>query len=312
MGLGSRILLLTLPIALSASAHASGTLDRVRTDNILRCGATERPGFAEAEGPPTGVLVDICRAVVIAVKGPSARVSFTIYHSSQSYNALRQGDDEIAFLSGGEIAEHALASFVVPGPIAVISMVGLMVPDTSRIQRLNDLAGRTVCLMIGSVAQRALESAVERQHLVISRVTFEEDVELLDAYNTGNCDAAVGETTYLADMRQNPGIRRITSRLLPDVLAADPIIAVTPRPDGDWAATVAWVIVGLMLADAPHDRWVSDAPIGELRSGWQQDVGAAVGSYGAIIRRNLTERLGLPPGPNALWPAGMLLPPSVK
>ncbi len=311
MVLGSRILLLTLLIALSASAHASGILDRVRAHNILHCGATERPGFAEAEGPPTGVLVDICRAVAIAVQGPSARVSFTIYHSSQDYHVLRKGDDEIAFLSGEEIAEQALASYVVPGPTTVISVIGLMVPDTSRVRHLNDLAGQTVCLMIGSRAQRALESAVERQHLVISRLTFEEDVELLDAYNAGNCEAAVGETAYLADMRQNPGIRRITSRLLPDVLAAAPIIAVTPRPDGDWAATVAWVIDGLLLADAPHDGWIGGAPMAELRSGWQQDVNATLGSYGAIIRRNLTERLGLPPGPNALWPAGMLLPLSV-
>jgi general L-amino acid transport system substrate-binding protein len=312
VGLGSRILLLALLTASSASVHASVVLDRIRADNVLHCGATERPGFAEAEGPPTGVLIDICRAVSIAVQGPSARVSFTIYDSSESYDAVRQGKDEVAFLSGGEIADQALSKFVVPGPTAVISAVGVMVPDTSRMQRLDDLAGQIMCLMIGSRAQRGLESAVERRHLIISRSTFQEDMELLDAYNAGNCDAVVGETTYLADMQRNPGIRHIISRLLPDVLAADPIIAATPRSDGDWAATVGWVIDGLLLADAPSDRWVSGAPVGELRSGWQQDVSAVVGSYGAIIRRHLTERLGLPPGPNALWPAGLLMPPAAK
>jgi hypothetical protein len=50
----------------------------------------------------------------------------------------------------------------------------------------------------------------------------------------------------------------------------------------------------------------------ELRPGWRADVTAAVGSYGAIIRRNLTERLGLASGPNAVWPAGLLLPPAVR
>ena len=34
--------------------------------------------------------------------------------------------------------------------------------------------------------------------------------------------------------------------------------------------------------------------------------------YAAITRRNLTERLGLPSGPNALWPTGLLLPLSVR
>jgi general L-amino acid transport system substrate-binding protein len=295
----------------AAPAHAGGVLDRVYSDSTLHCGAVTRPGIAEGEGSPTGVLADLCRAVAIAVLGPSAQVSFSLYGSAQSYDAVRRGSDKIGFLTGGEIAEQGLSRFVAPGPTVLITAVGVMVPDTSPVQHLADLTGQTVCLMIGGRAQRALESAAENLHLAISRLTFEEDVELLDAYNTGNCGAAGGETTYLADMRQNPGIRRMASRLLPDVLAPDPIIAVTPRSDGDWSATVGWVIDALLSADAPVDRW-GGAPVAKLRPDWQRDVAAEVGSYGAIIRRNLTVRLGLPPGPNAVWPAGMLLPPSVR
>ncbi|HEX4171396.1 MAG TPA: transporter substrate-binding domain-containing protein, partial [Acetobacteraceae bacterium] len=307
-----RILLAGLLVMVSAPTQAGRVLDRVRADGSLHCGAVARPGIAEAEGSPTGVLVDLCRAVAVAVLGRSARASFSVYESRESYDAVRQGTDEIGFLTGGEIAEQGLAPVVAPGPTVLISTVGVMVPDTSPVQQLTDLAGQSVCLMIGSRAQRALESAADRRHLAISRLTFEEDVELLDAYNAGNCGAAMGEDTYLADMRQNPGIRRMSSRFLPDTLAADPIIAATPRSDGDWTATIGWVIDALMVADAPADRWAGSAPAADLRPGWQRDVSAAVGSYGAIIRRNLTARLGLPPGPNALWPAGMLLPPAVK
>ena len=248
--------------------------------------------------------------------GPSAHVDFRIYESPHSYDGVRHGSDELAFLTGGEIAEQDLARFVLPGPIVLVSTVGIMVPETSTVRSLADLSGQTVCLMIGSRAQRALESAVAKQHLAISRLAFEEDVEMLDAYNAGACGAAVGETTYLAEMRQDPGVRRLTSRLLPDLLAPDPIIAATPQADGAWAAAVAWVIDALLLADAPADAWQTNASpvtdVAGLRPGWRAEVLAAVGSYGAIIRRNLTEQLKLAPGPNALWPSGMLLPPTIR
>ncbi len=305
-------------LGLAGPACAGTTFDRVRADGMLRCGAVERPGVAEAppEGAPLGVAVDICRAIAIAVLGPSARVVFNIYEAPHSFDGVRQGSDAVAFLTGGEMAEQNLAGFVLPGPTVLVSTIAVMVPELSPVRRLADLSGQTVCLMIGSRAQRVLESTAARLHLAISRLTFEEDVEMLDAYDVGSCGAAVGETTYLAEMRLNPGVRRLASRLLPDVLAPDPVIAVTPRSDGAWAATVAWVVGALLSADAPADAWSSNASpalgIAGLRSGWRDDAIAAVGSYGAIVRRNLTERLGLPPGPNAVWPAGVLLPPAVR
>jgi general L-amino acid transport system substrate-binding protein len=274
---------------------------------------------APSEGAPLGVTVDLCRAIAIAVLGPSARVVFSIYEAPHSFDGLRRGGDAVAFLTGGEIAEQDLSRFVVPGPAVFVSTIAVMVPEPSAVRRLADLSGQTVCLMIGSRAQRALESVADGLHLAVSRLAFEEDVEMLDAYNVGSCGAAVGEATYLADMRLNPGVRRLASRLLPDMLAADPIIAVTPQTDGAWAAIVAWVIDALLLADAPTDAWAAGPDdalparhLPELRPGWRADVTAAVGGYGAIIRRNLTERLGLASGPNAVWPAGLLLPPAVR
>lgn len=310
-----------LLLSVTVSARAAGAIDKIRAEGTLHCGAVERPGIAEVSptGGPMGVAVDLCRALAIAVLGPSGRVSFSLYDAPHSYDGIRRGRDALAFLTGGEIASQNLGRFVLPGPAILISAVGIMVPETSPIRGLADLAGQPVCLMIGSRAQRALEGTAARLHLVLSRLTFEEDVEMLDAYNAGNCGAVVGEATYLADMRRNSGVRHLASRLLPEILAADPIIAVTPLADGAWAADVAWVIDALLLSDAPADAWAPKAADGVpvqhpagLRPGWRADVTAGVGSYGVIIRRNLTDLRGLAPGPNALWPSGVLLPPAVR
>ncbi len=308
-------------LGLSVPARAAGAIDRIRAEGTLHCGAVERPGIAEVSptGGAIGVAVDLCRAVAIAVLGPSGRVSFALYEAPHSYDGVRAGRDALAFLTGGEIAAQDLGRFVVPGPTVLVSTIGIMVPEASPVRRLDDLTGQTVCLMIGSPGQRALESAVARLHLEISRLAFEEDVEMLDAYNVGKCGAVAGEATYLADIRRNSGVRHLASRLLPEILAANPIIAVTPQADGAWAADVAWVIDALLLSDAPADAWAAKAADGlpaqhpaGLRPAWRAEVSAAVGSYGAIVRRDLTDRLGLAPGPNALWPSGLLLPPSVR
>jgi general L-amino acid transport system substrate-binding protein len=307
-------------VALFQPAHAAGVIERIRAEGVLHCGAAERPGFAEIapDSGAKGVAVELCRAVAVAVLGPSGRVSFSLYEAPRTYDGVRQGSDALAFLTGGEIAEQSLAGAVLPGPNVFVSTIGVMVPAVSKARRLGDLSGETVCLMIGSAAQRALDHAAAALHLGIARLPFEEDVEMLDAYNAGRCDAVVGEATYLADMRQNPGVRRLESRLLPETLSADPIMAATPQDDGAWAADVAWVIDALLLADARDNTWTgvreslpAQVPPG-LRAGWRADVAASAGSYGAIIRRNLSEELGLAPGPNALWPAGLLLPPAVR
>lgn len=309
-------MLLTLP-----PAHAAGVIDQVRAQGVLHCGAAERPGIAESPpagpdaGGVTGIAVDVCRALAITVLGPAGRVSFSLYEAPYSFDPLRRGTDELAFLTGGEIADQALGGVVLPGPTIAIDAVGVMVPDASPVHRLAELSDQTVCLMIGSFPQRALEVAATGLHLSISRLAFEEDVEMLDAYNAGSCGAVVGEAGSLAVMRQTPGVRGLVSRLLPETLAADPVLAVTNRADGPWAATVAWVFDALLVGDAQAGAGQGVLPVKRLaglRPGWEHDVAAAVGSYAAIVRRNLTDRLGLAPGPNALWPAGVLLPPAIR
>ncbi len=310
-----------LCLTVAAAAHAGGAVERIRAEGLLRCGAVERVGIAEAPpaGGAVGIAVDVCRALGVAVLGPGGRVSFSLYEAPHSFDHLRDGADEVGFLTGSEIAEQDLGSVVLPGPTIAISPVAVMVPEASPARSLADLSGQTVCEMIGSAPQRALEAAVGSLHLSIARLAFEEDVEMLDAYNVGRCGAVVAEAGYLAGMRQTPGVRRLASRLLPETLAADPIVAVTNAADGAWAAGVAWVFDAMLLADAPAGTWQSAGKdalpvrrLSGLRADWQHEVAASVGGYAAVVRRNLTDRLGLASGPNALWPAGLLLPPAVR
>jgi general L-amino acid transport system substrate-binding protein len=280
-------------------AQAADILERVHASGNIRCGAEERPGIAAVDqhGQLIGLAVDVCRAVAIAVLGSNGHIFFRIYGAPADFDAIKQGEEDVAFLTSDAIAEQSLATRVVRGPAVFSGPITLMVPDASPVQRVADLQNKSVCVMIGSAGQRALEAVVRQQHLSIARLAFQEDVEMLDGYNVQRCQAVVGEATQLAVMRQTGGINHLTSRLLAQPLAFDPVLATSDADDTPWAALVARVIDSLIQADATPDDDIAKVP--GLRPDWQRDVTAAVGGYGAMLQRNLTQRLGLTPSASA-------------
>jgi general L-amino acid transport system substrate-binding protein len=285
---------------------------------VVHCGAEERAGFAvTAEDDRTGGLaVDLCRALAVAVLGPQAKVAFRIYDTATDTASVTRGEDEVAFLSADTIAANHLAGGLVPGPAVFFDQIGLMVPRADPAQGVADLSGAVVCLMIGSPAQRALQDAMSRQHVAFAPLAFEEEVEMLDAYDVGRCRAMTSDVTALAGYRRSPGVNRLASRILPQPLAITPLLAVTGTADAAWSSLVFWVMQGLILADRPASAWqgpgagalpFTAAELG-LRPDWLTEVRSTVGLYDTMLARNLP----LPPGPNASWPSGLLIPPAAN
>ena len=113
-----------------------------------------------------------------------------------------------------------------------------------------DLAGQTICLIIGSPAQMALEQAFGHATPPIVRLSFREDVEMLDAYPVGRCDAAVDDTSRLRQMMQTRGINNLRSRLLSPPLEQTGLYALTPVADPKWAAIVDGALDAMRLNTA--------------------------------------------------------------
>jgi general L-amino acid transport system substrate-binding protein len=290
------------------AANGQNILAHVRRTGLLTCAAESRPGFAtmDEQGEVHGLAVDLCRAVAIAVAGPNASVRMTLPEADNEFAALAHGATNLAFLSAEAIAEHHLAGALIPGPVVFIDPIALMAPVSAKAQRPEDLAGHTICLMIGSPAQRALEATLGTAVPPIARLAFREDVEMLDAYNVGRCDGVVADATYLAEMRLSPGINHLQSRILLPPLALTPFVATTPAGDGAWASRVGWILNGLLAETA--------AAPSLLHAQWRNDVRAALGSYTDMRERNLGagSPLKLPPWPNEAWPNGLLVPLAIN
>src|SRR5271169_1072510 len=281
----------------TATAQPASVADRVKTRGTVRCGSVERPGLAQQDGDGKwrGLEVDVCRAVAAAVLGSPDKFSYRTYETPKEFDAVREQQDDVFFLSGMEIRDQKLAGVLVPGPTVFIESHGVMVPATSRVRHVAELQGQGVCFVIGASSERSLSNYLEKTRKPWLRHPFSEEGEMTDAYNAQKCHAVAGEITTLASYRLNPGVNRLESRILPEPTTSFPLIAATGTGDGKWARAVAWTVTALISGERPETKWYAggagampvDAPEAGLDKGWQRRVLTAVGHYGDIFERNL-------------------------
>jgi general L-amino acid transport system substrate-binding protein len=296
-----------IAVGLCSLAHAGPIADRIKASGVIRCGAAPRPGLlnASADGSPSGLYLDLCRAIGAALLGGDGRIEFHPYDSNGAFARIKTGADDLFFLDGSDIADNRLAGAVTLGPAVYFVSTALMVHGDSTVRQLSDLAGKSICFYQGDDAHLNLEAAMR---LDFVRMGYMEYGELHDAYNARICDAQVGESGDLAAARLE---ERATppSRILAQPLATFPVFALTPASDPQWSAIVAWTIYGLQRAEMPATPWtaagvkslgVEGRDLG-LADDWLKRVVDVAGSYADMYARNLGEgsALKLPRGVNA-------------
>jgi general L-amino acid transport system substrate-binding protein len=296
-------------LALCPLAHAGPIVDRIKSSGVIRCGGVPRPGLVgqSSEGAPSGLYLDLCRAIGAALLGGDGRIEFHPYDSDKAFTRVDDGADDLFFVDGSDIADHRLAGAVALGPAVYFVSTAAMVHGDAAIQQFSDLAGKSICFYQGDNAHLNLEASMAAQRLDFARMGYMEYGELHDAYNARICEAQVGESGDLAAARLEEHAAP-ASRILTEPLATFPLFAATPSSDPQWSAIVAWAIYALQRAELPETPWaaaglesvgVEGRDLG-LANDWAKHVVGAAGSYAAIYARNLGEGspLKLPRGPN--------------
>ena len=97
--------------------------------------------------------------------------------------------------------DHRLAGVVALGPAVYFVSTAAMVHGDATIQRVEDLAGKSICFYQGDNAHLDLEAAMAARRLDFVRMGYMEYGELRDAYNARICEAQVGESGDLAAAR---------------------------------------------------------------------------------------------------------------
>src|ERR1700678_2467208 len=269
-------------------AHAGPIVDRIKSSGVIRCGGVPRPGLVNrsADGAPSGLYLDLCRAIGAALLGPDGRMEFHPYDSDKALARVADGSDDLFFLDGSDIADHRLAGAVTLGPAVYFVSTAAMVHGPAPIQQLSDLAAKSICFYQGDDAHLNLEASMAARRLDFVRMGYMEYGELHDAYNSEVCDAQVGESGDLAAARLEEHAAP-ASRILIEPLATFPVLAATPASDPQWSGIVAWSIYALQRAELPATPWaaaglkslgVEGRDLG-LPDDWAKRVVGAAGSY---------------------------------
>ena len=109
-----------------------------------------------------------------ALFGPEGRIEFHPYDSDKAFARVTDGTDDLFFLDGPDIGDHRLAGAATLGPAVYFVSTAAMVHGPTPIQRLSDLAGKSICFYQGDNAHLNLEASMAARRLDFVRMGYME------------------------------------------------------------------------------------------------------------------------------------------
>jgi general L-amino acid transport system substrate-binding protein len=324
---------------LLATTAPAQTLTHIRQTQTLRCGINlETPEYSTTDdhGAREAFDSDICKAVAVAILGPSARVVFTSFPDDvTSMAALTSGAVDLLPTLTLDLT-HAAGTGIAFSPPLLYDGVGFLVPiapdKAARITEAPELSNKKICFLAETEPEVALRTWFTQQRLKFLPFPFQEEGEMEAAFVTGNCAALAGDLTRLATTRLAFGPLAARYALLPEQISKDPLAAASLANDPAFAEIVLWTVEVLLQAEesgltqhniaAAHTN--PDPTIARLTGQtheigahlslddtWATNVLAAVGNYGELFARTLGDQspLKLPRALTRLYPLGGLMYP---
>ncbi len=311
----------------------AGTLEDVRSKNILACGISEGvPGFSipDSTGKWVGFDVDMARAVAAAVLSDSQRIRFVPLASKQKIIAVSSGQVDLTSRTTTWTLKRDGKQGVDFTKIVFYDGQGFMIPKALGVDSATKIDGATVCVTAGTTSELNLADFTRANGLKIEALVFDGKKEALNAYATGRCDCFTTDVSQLAALRttlSNPNDHEI----MPEVISKEPLAPLVSHGDNQWKDIVTWVINGLIAAEeygitaanVLEMKEKSKNPVVQRMLGKSGDTGSyigldkdwmvraiqAVGNYGEIYDRHFgpATKLNIPRGINKLWTNGGLM-----
>jgi general L-amino acid transport system substrate-binding protein len=318
---------------LPVPAGAGDTLARVRSNKVLRCGVSEGLigfSFKDTAGQWTGLDADFCRAVAAAL-GDRVKVEFVPLFASARFPALQTG--EIDLLCRNTTWTLGREAFLAVQFAAVLLYdgQGFMVPRKTKVRRISDLKGATICVLKGATSELNLAEYFGARGWRYKPLVLESVADARDALVSGACRAYTSDETQLASVRMAVPDGTTRFAILPDLISKEPLGPVVRGGDEEWFTLVKWALFALIQAEElgitrENVRALSDTSTDPAvqrflgRTGgfgkalgvdndWVVRLVERVGNYGQMFERNLGREsvLKLDRGLNRLWNQGGLM-----
>jgi general L-amino acid transport system substrate-binding protein len=318
--------LIAMPIAAGAQQK---TLDAVKQRGQLACGVhTGLPGFGAADdkGVWSGLDIDYCRAVAVAVLGDPNKIRFVPTTPKERFAALQSREIDVLIRSTTwTLSRDSSLGFSFAG-VNYYDGQGFMVKKSANVKRAKELNGATICVQTGTTTELNLADFFRTNNLQYKPVVFEKVDEAVRAYATDRCDAYTTDASGLYAVRltlANPEDHMV----LPDIISKEPLGPLVRQDDVQWFTIVKWVHFALLNAEelgvtkANVDQMLGspnpdvkrllgkEGDYGKglgLDNEWAYKLVKQLGNYGEIFERNVGSgsRLKIDRGVNRLWTQG--------
>jgi general L-amino acid transport system substrate-binding protein len=315
-------------LGFSASASAQ-TLNTVKQRGSLICGVTQGlPGFSSPDdrGNWTGLDVDLCRAIAVAIFNDPNKVKFTPLSTKDRFTALQSGEiDVLTRNSTWTLARDTSLGLNFAG-VNYYDGQGFIVRKSLKINSALELNGASVCTQTGTTTELNLADYFRANKMKYEVLALSTADETIKAYDGGRCDVFTTDVSqlYAEKLKLTNANDHI---ILPEVISKEPLGPVVRHGDDQWFDIIKWVHFAMINAeelgvssktidealksDKPDVRRLvgTEGNYGEqlgLTKDWVVRIVKTVGNYGEVFERNVGSgsKLGIARGLNNLWTKG--------
>jgi general L-amino acid transport system substrate-binding protein len=317
----------------AAPAFAGATFDAVKAKGFVQCGVNGAvPGFSspDSQGNWTGIDVDLCRGIAVAMFGDASKVRFTPVTAQQRFVALQSGEIDVLTRNATQSLMRDSALGLNMAGVNFYDGQGFIVPKKLGVKGAKELNGATVCVQPGTTTELNLADYFRSNNMTFTAVVLERVEENIAAYTSGRCDVYTTDASQLASIRVTATGNPDDHVILPERISKEPLGPMVRHGDDQWFDVVKWTLLAMIEAE---ELGISQKNVDEMLKspnpaiqrvlGVQPGFGKAlgldekwtytlikqVGNYGDSFERNLgkSSKIGLERGLNDLWFRGGLM-----
>jgi general L-amino acid transport system substrate-binding protein len=321
-------------IAAASDAQAGATLDGVKAKGFVQCGTNSSglPGFAtvDANNNWAGLDIDVCRAVAAALFGDATKVKYTPLNAKERFTALQSGEIDVLSRNTTWTSSRESALGLNFTGVNYYDGQGFMAKKTLGVNSAMELDGASVCVQAGTTTELNLTDYFRANNMKYNPVVYENNDEVIKAYEAGRCDVLTTDQSGLYATRVKMAVAD-EHVILPEVISKEPLGPAVRQGDDEWADVVRWTLFamiqaeefGLTAANVDQVKGETKNPdiqrfLGVIEEkgkelGMPNDFAVQiikqVGNYGESFDRNVgaSTPLKIERGLNALWKDGGLM-----
>ncbi|WP_298364162.1 amino acid ABC transporter substrate-binding protein [Azospirillum sp.] len=326
--------LLAAALLLAAPAALAGTtLDAVRQKGFVQCGVnTGVAGFSapDSAGVWTGLDIDLCKGVAVALFGDAGKVRFTPTTAAQRFVALQSGEIDVLTRNATQTMARDTALGLNLAGVNFYDGQGFLVLKSLGVKSVKELNGATICVQPGTTTEFNMSDYFRANGISFTPVVIEKVEENINAFASGRCDVITTDASQLASIRVTALKNPDDYVILPERISKEPLGPMVRHGDDQWFDIVKWTLYGMIEAEEAginqsnvDEKLTSKDPTIQRLLGVTPGMGKAigldekwlyavikqVGNYGDSFERNLGKKsqIKLDRGLNDLWTRGGLM-----